>query len=549
MGPDVSAGIQDEETFALQQRLFDARETRYRVQKDKYLLTMRNMHILDHCLETVMRFFEAARHSLAFERERLTLHTAQLTGDCMQVRDTLTYAKATIRERIKRPLDRYKSLLESRGKQALDELLFSVDQLLDAANQYRDNPKNIGDAIGDIILKFFNSTSVVFRGDELTDLTWNEYVDLVLEDRNITVWTLYTTLVATLHLLEEEEHYKINTGIRNVSVVEELRLEKSRLDPLVKYIGTECVWCSDSSSNPLVEIVKSRVLKYTGETLYMHVHNARLILQYAVDTYLVDLLKEENLKTITGWADPEFYVLVNASQTELKSATELASSALKDAEEAEEFIENLLTYTWGLQCQTELKNMAKRYEGGNIFANDILNNTLEYLYEEHQKLKKLWAKYVSESATLEDVAYSITTSDIQDVIENRQLRLDTVLNDRWLSVHDMHNQILTIGYTFLTVIDDRHLANTSAYWQEFEMTSAGTSADYSVNDNPLLLPDFYMIPSQQEMETWKGMLHNIEVMRENLYTQSVALSSNITTSQEYFRDYIRGNQISPDFYA
>lgn len=551
LGPDTSSGVQDEESFELQQKLFKAREIRHRIVQDKYLQTIRNMHIVDYGLKIMVRFFEATRQSLAIERRNVVLNTAQINGDCMKVRDTLVKAKSNIREQIRDPLLAYQTLLESRGQMALEELASSIDELLDAANRYQDNPKNIGDAIGDIILKFFNQSSLVDRGDDVGDLTWTEYVSGVLMEKNNTVWTMYTKMLSSLTLLGNDFHSNLNAAIRNVSLLTEFRLENNRIEPLTSYIGNQCKWCSNSSNSALLEILQTRILAKIDLSLSESLKDARLTLQTAVEAYLAGLLVKDKLRTITGWADPEFYSLMNASRSELQKALDKVSAALSDTQDAEDLIDNLLYYSWELQCQTELKRLAKQYEGGNIFSQTLLDETIEYFYSQYANITSVWDDYMSGSTTLEYTGLRVPFLSIQGVIANRKLRLESLLSTRWLSLYDIHNQIKTIGYTFLTLIDDTHLATTSAYWKAFEMTQVTTSVKDSLDaqGNPLLLPDFYMGPNAIETNEWQGRLDNINTLEANLQTQTELLEQKLGTSSAYFDDYIQNNQLSDEFFS
>lgn len=549
MGPETS-NAQDEETFALQQKLSKARETRYRVVQDKYLQTMRQLHIVDRQLTVVRRFVEATSFGMHSERDFISVHTAQINDDCMNVGSLMQRVKRDLIKSIKTPIEMYLSLLESRGRLVLEELSYIIDDLLDLANRYQHNPKNIGELIGDSILKFFNKSSQVTRGDQVDDLTWNEYVSTTLAPKNTTIWTKYITLLATLTSLKGDEHSRLMTAINTISPSSEFRLEKSRLEPLMKYISDHCNWCSFPVNSTFVETVQTRILSHLDTSLSVHITTATASLQRAFEEYLSDILVKDNLRTISGWADPDFYLLLNTSRLELESARHKLTLALEDIEEAIELIADLVHFTWHFQCQTQLTSLIREYKGYDLFLDDILKETLSILKDQQAVTVNLWKSYIDSNSTLESVARTVPFSAMTDVIANRELRIDTILNDRWMSIYNIHNHIKSIGYTFMSVVDDRHLANSAAYWQAFGITKPSTSLGnlVSTGGNAAVSPDFHMVTNEAESKSWATRRGIISTIRQNLNVQAESLRNEVDISQKYFTEYIQDIELGDDFY-
>ena len=124
------------------------------------------------------------------------------------------------------------------------------------------------------------------------------------------------------------------------------------------------------------------------------------------------------------------------------------------------------------------------------------------------------------------------------------------MNERWLSLQHIHDQINSISYTLMAIVDETRLAGSSAYWQAFGITAPSVSipASTTVAGNQLLLPGFSMVPNAQAQDKWDGMLDSVETIRANMQTQVDELTSTLGTANTYFTEYTDGNLLDDDFY-
>lgn len=531
LGPDTGSTVQDARTYSLQQKLFDARETTYRVVQEKYLATMRHMHLMDYQMDVMIRFMGASKSTLDDEHADVLLHTAQVYGDCMWVRTMMEDAKTTIRTDIKEPLGSYKVVLESRAKQARDELEYVIKQGIDAVNMYHGNLSAGG-------------------GNPTTDDMWESWMSEVLAEKNDTAWNIYSNLIATLVKLKGDLYSSLNNDISWMTVDSNFRLHKTRTDPLVSYIGDHCTWCSDSSGTSIMQIVKSRVQAQVGSSLYWDINSAQSSLKSAYSGFIKDLLVANETISISGSEYSSYKSMVDSAESELQSAINRVDTALYDTEDCLEMIDDLLDFTWGLRCRTELTKLLQEYEGTDMVSASLLAEMDSYLSEHQSTVVDLWDLYKGDNTSLESVGSQIEFTSIDSTIADKKLRLDSTLNGRWLSLQHIHDQINSICYTFMALVDDSYLATTSTYWQAFGITSpvANIPGTTTVSGNPLLLPGFSMQPNTQAENTWDAMLENVMLIRENLHTQANELSDVLTEADTYFSEYIEGNQLGDDFY-
>ncbi len=72
------ANTQDEQTSQLQKKLSDARETAYRVVREKYTETMRSFHVIHQQLSRMIKFTKAMEEEMTSQHDQVSTHVVMV---------------------------------------------------------------------------------------------------------------------------------------------------------------------------------------------------------------------------------------------------------------------------------------------------------------------------------------------------------------------------------------------------------------------------------------------------------------------------------------
>ena len=508
---------QDEKTHALQTKVFNAREITYRVVKHKRMATSKVFHLINKYTSHMTTFARATIEHLSRENEEISEQMLNVKADCVWLRDLLTRVKQDVRERVVQPMAAFRETLWNAAVTKVKE---------------------------------FESTvySTLANIDE--DTVFDAETALYFAQQNDSLWQSYRTLRASLDLLQDPMQNDLYQSVDSLPDQLQLRLQKQFFDALRPEVGYACAWCSDASGTPLTSILKDRLKASVGSGLAASLTSARTRLELAYDLYLADLWVTNVTQDVYPANVSRCRHLVRMTSSNLEGALQAVDEASGYAEEMLSLLDDLLHYTWNVQCLVRLSKLADEYDGNRLVLDGQLNSFLAQLDASNEEFLSNQRRYVNGTMYLTDVATEHNTDVILTGLTSYKLRLDVSLRERTLLVRSIQWQIDQIYYVFMTQLDHAHIAANSAYWKRFGITSptAVLPEVSSIDGVPVLSSRYSMTPNDAANSFWQNWANYLNLTTENLLKQSEELSTALNSGREYFQAYVQGNELDEAFY-
>ena len=520
-----TTNTQDAATSALQEKVYRARETSYRVVRENYAATMRSFHVILQQLSRMLRFSRAAQEEVEHQFRSVSRHVVMVKADCIWVRDMLLEVKVNITEFISKPIAEFRSIMLTRVEESWQELESLISDASSEVSYYRSRPSP----------------------------AWREDLESYISVSNSSLWQTYSSVIAPLHRLSEGLATDIYHSVNSLPSTDQLRLQLDTFQPILANIGNTCSWCYVSEDTPLLVLLKEKTRdRVNSLSLRNRLRDARNKLTRAYVPYLLNLNFANASGDVTPQADRLFRDVMFKIGKKIHDANTDIQLALDYAGDVVALVDNLIAYTWDYKCQTELPKLHNEYSGNHRMTEDLIREMYIYVEAENATLHKLKEDYVTGRRTLMNVGNTIRYDDLVDVVNGKKLRLDSTLKDRILLVDNLERQINQIYYVLVSMVTTDHISGLSPYWQDFGIISPKLIPPtiMTVGGVRVPLPDFHIVPevSSSAQTHWRRLADILTFMRESLEMQVVSLDRAVTTSKDYTAGYIQGSRLTEDFY-
>lgn len=447
--------------------------------------TMRNFHLIQLQLQRTVRLLRISQGLLERGHEDVTLYATQTRADCFRVIDLLQSARRSLKTSVVDPLHLVQDLL-----------------LADATNAYRQIQNSASGAIN--LVSHYESNGSSNRREMLASLA--QYND--------TIWTVYSQLTLTLKNLAGTFWDSLNKAVGSLNSVSPLRLRQERILPLLGLIGDRCRWCLTAADQTFKSIVQSRMNSYIRTTLKIQIVNAKLALDTVYNDYLTDTWIA-NISADVSFNDSRRYSrLLDQVGSYLTVAQNQLTLAGNDVTDALDLVDDLVKFIWHQKCRIELPKLVKELDSNQMANAKLISSMHDYLAARWTDIETARRRYVARNTSLLDVASSIPFDDITSFVTNKNIRLDTNLNDRILQVEQVSEEIHSINYLFMSIVSDDYLESESAYWNRFNISNPSIvypTTTQTVNDVVMATEDYKMLANAKAESAWTAITNITQV--------------------------------------
>ena len=518
----------------------------FRVVKEKYMGTLSIFHILNQQMLFMKKFIMYVDNSLKQEYDKATTHALQVKSDCVWMRTITFNAKNKIEKDILVAVGDFKNVLLTLTTDAFVQLETLTTETLDILQQTLDSYNDTGP----LMMQNYPLHPGYMR-------PLDDYVNKTIQRNNITMWQTVVRLESSLKYIKNEVHVKLNNNLTNDDTTEfqKFVLNKTLLDPIRPDIGAHCPWCVQTDSKAVIDILRDRIIAKVGETMKTKLSNVIDEVQAAMNTYL----SEPWVKWFWSWVRfPITQAILTSFRTNVTTAFDIVQQlsidtqeAIDDTKEVILLIDDLVSYGWGLQCQTKLPKLINEYSGNQVVTSEMLLFLHTYIEKQNNIIHTYQTQYSNNNRTLESVGNRIKFDEISNNVHGLKLRLDSSINDRALLLDDTKKQINQIYFVIMAQTGSANaLSDISKYWIAFDIQMPDVTLPTTkwIGDTELPLLDYAMRTDGKDDIYWGNIMNVLTTYQHNLQTQLDNLDSKMALAQTYFDNYITGNKINSDFY-
>ena len=535
---DSANAAQQEQYKEYASKLSEAKETRFRINEDKYKETMRMFFSMTMEYSNMYRFFLSAEERLSGETTGIDKITSLLRSDCQLFNAKQFQVVQILQSDLLHTMKIYQSHVEMHLYSSLQQLLWVWEQSMNVVS---------------------NATS-------------QEQEEAEFRRVNESIWTHMSTLPAILEILSTNLYNATKETVQNMTHDMEYRLLGERLTNIDEQACASCDSCfTDSIKNQaLTQIIQENMLMYIETTLQEDITNLKEAFSQIYSEYT------------NGSVIPKPEILcICPNYTEYNYTTEATTEATTES------VTTIGPVTWDSRIQFNwttilsdiealVLNASKLVDGMRRNLTDPLNTAADYVAELLRlispkcsgQLEKLYNEYADTQERVlnvikgfqkdllvrnntytnhmdnyEQVQTNLTelaaTSDLDNFIvktkDDMIITESLLYNLRFTQVR-LQKHIGNTEFWFMAQFEDSYLKGNSSYWLNFNLDTPQLLNVPSSYNNVKISP---MMTDPAIEEWWRESIQTVDNVIDELSSRNTRVC---TTFIIHFRGISRLNR-------
>ena len=520
---DSADAQQQEQNKVYAEKLSEARETRFRINDEKYTETLRMFFSLSMEYSRMHMFLMSAGQRLSGETEGIDRLTSLLREDCQQFNKKQRQVVTTLQSNLLHVVKTYQLHAEMHLYASLQQLQWVWEESMNAVSNATDQEE-----------------------EEATFRRVNE-----------SIWAHMSMLPAVFEVMSNDLFNYTKEVMQNMTHDLEYRLLEERLLSIDEQTSGTCDECfTDSLKNqPLTQIIQEAMLTFIETTLYEDISTmkqefSRVYFEYVNGSVIpepeivcvcpnytdynasIEMTTEATTEIMTTSAEPDtdntwdsrinfnWTTILNDIETLVGNAStfvqEVQSNLTVPLNNAADYVAELIALI-SPKCSGQLEKLYNEYA-----------DTQERILNEFNKLKqKLLARnntntermnsYEKVTTTLTELA---ATSDLDTFVtetKDELITTESLLYELRFTEVRLEKHIGNVEYWFMVQFKDEYLKGNSSYWLYFDLDTpqlidAGSSY-HDVKTKPTMTSTNIMDWWNKSIDTVDDIIAEVESRR------------------------------------
>ena len=510
---DSADAQQQEQNKVYAEKLSEARETRFRINDEKYTETLRMFFSMSMEHSRMYLFLMSAEQRLSGETEGIDRLTSLLREDCQQFNKKQRQVVTTLQSDLLHVVKTYQLHAEMHLYASLKQLQWVWQESMNAVS---------------------NATN-------------QEEEEATFRRVNESIWAHMSMLPAVFEVLSNDLFNYTKEVVQNMTQDLEYRLLEERLLSIDEQASATCDGCfTDSLQNQLLtQIVQEAMLTYIETTLYEDISTMKqrflqVYFEYANGSVIpereivcmcpnytdynatIEMTTEATTETMTNSTEPyidntwdsrinfNWTTILNDIEAMVGNASnfvqEIRSNLTEPLNNAADYVAELIALI-SPKCSGELEKLYNEYADTQERILDVLNKLKQKLLARNNTNTERMNSYEKVETTLTELAAISDLDTFVTETKDELITTESLLYELRFTEVRLEKHIGNVEYWFMAQFKDDYLKGNSSYWLYFDLdTPQLLNVRSSYND----VKTKPIMTSTNIVQWWKKSIDNVD---------------------------------------
>ena len=472
---DSADAQQQEQNKVYAEKLSEARETRFRINDEKYTETLRVFFSMSMEYSRMYYFLMSAEQRLSGETEGIDRLTSLLREDCQQFNKKQRQVVTTLQSDLLHVVKTYQLHAEMHLYASLQQLQWVWEESMNAVS---------------------NATN-------------QEEEEATFRRVNESIWAHMSMLPAVFEVLSNDLFNYTKEVVQNMTQDLEYRLLEERLLSIDEQASATCDGCfTDSLQNQLLtQIVQEAMLTYIETTLYKDISTMKqrflqVYFEYANGSVIpepeivcmcpnytdynatIEMTTEATTETMTNSTEPyidntwdsrinfNWTTILNDIEALVGNASnfvqEIRSNLTEPLNNAADYVAELIALI-SPKCSGELEKLYNEYADTQERILDVLNKLNQKLLARNNTNTERMNSYEKVETTLTELAAISDLDTFVTETKDELITTESLLYELRFTEVRLEKHIGNVEYWFMAQFKDDYLKGNSSYWLYFDL--------------------------------------------------------------------------------
>ena len=472
---DSADAQQQEQNKVYAEKLSEARETRFRINDEKYTETLRVFFSMSMEYSRMYLFLMSAEQRLSGETEGIDRLTSLLREDCQQFNKKQRQVVTTLQSDLLHVVKTYQLHAEMHLYASLQQLQWVWEESMNAVS---------------------NATN-------------QEEEEATFRRVNESIWAHMSMLPAVFEVLSNDLFNYTKEVVQNMTQDLEYRLLEERLLSIDEQASATCDGCfTDSLQNQLLtQIVQEAMLTYIETTLYKDISTMKqrflqVYFEYANGSVIpepeivcmcpnytdynatIEMTTEATTETMTNSTEPyidntwdsrinfNWTTILNDIEALVGNASnfvqEIRSNLTEPLNNAADYVAELIALI-SPKCSGELEKLYNEYADTQERILDVLNKLKQKLLARNNTNTERMNSYEKVETTLTELAAISDLDTFVTETKDELITTESLLYELRFTEVRLEKHIGNVEYWFMAQFKDDYLKGNSSYWLYFDL--------------------------------------------------------------------------------
>lgn len=472
---DSADAQQQEQNKVYAEKLSEARETRFRINDEKYTETLRMFFSMSMEYSRMYLFLMSAEQRLSGETEGIDRLTSLLREDCQQFNKKQRQVVTTLQSDLLHVVKTYQLHAEMHLYASLKQLQWVWQESMNA----------------------------------VANVTDQEEEEATFRRVNETIWAHMSMLPAVFEVLSNDLFNYTKEVVQNMTQDLEYRLLEERLLSIDEQASATCDGCfTDSLQNQsLTQIVQEAMLTYIETTLYEDISTMKqrflqVYFEYANGSVIpepeivcmcpnytdynatIEMTTETTTETMTNSTEPyidntwdsrinfNWTTILNDIEALVGNASnfvqEIRSNLTEPLNNAADYVAELIALI-SPKCSGELEKLYNEYADTQERILDVLNKLKQKLLARNNTNTERMNSYEKVETTLTELAAISDLDTFVTETKDELITTESLLYELRFTEVRLEKHIGNVEYWFMAQFKDDYLKGNSSYWLYFDL--------------------------------------------------------------------------------
>ena len=472
---DSADAQQQEQNKVYAEKLSEARETRFRINDEKYTETLRVFFSMSMEYSRMYLFLMSAEQRLSGETEGIDRLTSLLREDCQQFNKKQRQVVTTLQSDLLHVVKTYQLHAEMHLYPSLQQLQWVWEESMNAVS---------------------NATN-------------QEEEEATFRRVNESIWAHMSMLPAVFEVLSNDLFNYTKEVVQNMTQDLEYRLLEERLLSIDEQASATCDGCfTDSLQNQsLTQIVQEAMLTYIETTLYEDISTMKqkflqvyfeyangsvipepeivcMCPNYTDYTATIEMTTEATTETMTNSTEPyidntwdsrinfNWTTILNDIEALVGNASnfvqEIRSNLTEPLNNGADYVAELIALI-SPKCSGELEKLYNEYADTQERILDVLNKLKQKLLARNNTNTERMNSYEKVETTLTELAAISDLDTFVTETKDELITTESLLYELRFTEVRLEKHIGNVEYWFMAQFKDDYLKGNSSYWLYFDL--------------------------------------------------------------------------------
>jgi len=358
--------------------------------------------------------------------------------------------------------------------------------------------------------------------------------------------TLIKTIKNFISSLRNMPHYNVN-----VHDIPEFVLNKSLLEPIQANLPLRCTDCLESNTETSLTTMLNELIANWIETVPQKLSSTMLS---DVETTLQEYNNIPWLRDLSAPVETGTIEAVRARFSEMmksmKESGTRTQSVIQQMTAALHMTQDILEYSWVMQCNKVIAKLFKEYENYRIELKSLLAEYRPSFIDINARFQHLLQRYRDDEISLEELSKSFDLHGIENNLYGAKINLVRLMDIGHMRLRNIEEEIGQIYYTIMAYIKPEYVNTRSRYWNHIGIKNPDVVLPtlQVIQGIPLPITSYGIETNGDGSVFWEEKTRNLRVLVSQFEHQVTDLNDAVRETKKYFKSYIKGNKVDLEFY-